>query len=704
MNQFFRMRRANTKSKPSNYDVLFPQAITSNVIRAENGGVLESFLLQYDRHLGDRTQHFNSAVSTGTNRYFEVRKKNEVLVDCYPLLLTLHTSMECEPYLKFNDGEFKEIISASGDRIPGGQAEGTTIFLVWNANLDKWILMSADNFSDITKIVLPVQQEYNYEVIADGEEVIVIPGFNKKSDKLSINYGQTILRYGLDYEYIKSANDTIHLLGIRPRKGDIFHFLITNFTVTAKRGHFRYELKSSDFIVPAKEDGQTVFDIPKEADGAHSMVVNYGQTILRNNLDYDIDQVKHQVILKEFSLGKDEELVFTITQFMEAPGELVPNNWGATGNYRYKVNVIHGSYVATEDNVAVFPVPQFNYKRDDIALIDDNHLLIYDVDYTIDEIGNVVLLKKILNTDDEIFFTILQGGMVDVPNFNVIKASGQDGQHILVDMSYSVLSNYYCLLVKLKHGLLTAPTLKCVDGPAEPICDCFHTPVPGGYKAGSYLWLVYDEGEHLWYSLSHSQVDITQFVPNHIHNNGYGNFSGYHPDEGDVGFKETVIPHGLGMKPERIEIIPCEPPTVNDDGTISTIGDIWSYGDETNIYVGNSGTSTSKFKWSATTEDYTNDLRSYIDHELDKIRATPGKIQTVLSTYTAESDGITAIENIKEFNYRVDKLMVNFGQTVLREDMDYTINKLTGGIDLINGFELSTDDILQFVVVKQKEF
>ena len=64
----------------------------------------------------------------------------------------------------------------------------------------------------------------------------------------------------------------------------------------------------------------------------------------------------------------------------------------------------------------------------------------------------------------------------------------------------------------------------------------------------------------------------------------------------------------------------------------------------------------------------------------------------------------TAIENIKEFNYRVDKLMVNFGQTVLREGMDYTINKLTGGIDLINGFELSTDDILQFVVVKQKEF
>ena len=703
MNRLFRMRRANTKSKPTDYDVLFPQGITSNVIRAENGGVLESFLIQYDRHLGDRTQHFNSAISTGTNRYLEVRMKNEVLVDTYPLLLTLHTSLECEPYLKFNDGEFKEIISASGDRIPGGQAEGTTIFLVWNANLDKWILMSADNFSDITKIVLPVQKEYNYTALTDNEEVIVIPGFNKKSDKLSVNYGQTILRYGLDYEYIKSANDAIHLIGFGLSKGDVLHCIITNFITTAKRGHFRYELKSSDFIVPATEDNQTIFNIPLEAEGAHSMVVNYNQTILRNNIDYDIDQVTHQVILKEFALQKDEELVFTITQFMEAPGELVPNNWGATGNYRYKLNVIHGSYVATEDNVSVFPVPEFNYKRDDIALIDDNHLLIYDVDYTIDEIGNVVLLKKVLNTDDEIFFTILQGAMVDVPNFNVIKASGQDGQHILVDMSYSVLSNYYCLLIKLKHTLLSAPTLKCVDGPAEPICDCFHTPVPGGYRAGSYLWLVYDEEEHLWYSLSHSQVDITQFVPNHIHNNGYGNFSGYHPDQGDTGFKETVIPHELGVKPERIEVVPCEPPTILEDGTITEIGDIWSYADETNIYVGNSGRSISKFKWSATTEDYTNDLRSYIDQELDKVRTNPGKVETILSTFTAESDGVWNIANIKQYNPRVDKLMVNFGQTLLREGIDYDINMINSGIDL-KTFKLNTDDVLQFVVIKQKEF
>lgn len=253
MNRLFRMRRANTKSKPSSYDVLFPQGITSNVIRAENGGVLESSLLQYDRHLGDHSIHINSATSKGTNRYLEIRMKNEVLVDNYPLILTLHTSLECEPYLKFNDGEFKEIISASGDRIPGGQAEGTMIFLVWNANLDKWILMSADNFSDITKVVLPVETEYNYTAVADNEETIVIPGFNKKSDKLSVNYGQTILRNGIDYEFLKSANDAIHLIGFGLSKGDVLHCIVTSYITAAKRGHFRYELKTSDFIVPAEK-------------------------------------------------------------------------------------------------------------------------------------------------------------------------------------------------------------------------------------------------------------------------------------------------------------------------------------------------------------------------------------------------------------------------------------------------------------------
>src|SRR5699024_7449375 len=137
------------------------------------------------------------------------------------------------------------------------------------------------------------------------------------------------------------------------------------------------------------------------------------------------------------------------------------------------------------------------------------------------------------------FFTILQGAMMDVPNFNVIRATGQDGQHILIDMSYSILCNWYVLLIKLKHDLLSAPTLKCIDGPAEPICDCFGEPVRGGYKAGSYLWVVYDQDEHVWYSLSHSQIDIADLVPEVEVRSGIANFTGT-PDHEK--YYETVIP------------------------------------------------------------------------------------------------------------------------------------------------------------------
>ena len=697
MYQFIRMRRYNAKSTSGEFDYLFPQAITTNILRNENGGVLESDLLQYDRHLDNQVAHMNRALSSGTARALSVRFKDTVLTDGFPLLLTLHVGLECEPTLSFNGGEPHEIISASGDRIPGGQVEGTNIFLTWSEYLQKWILLSSDNFTDVTKVVLPVETTYTYQAETDNVTVIVVPGFNKKADKLLVNYGQTILRAGIDYEFVNGSNNAIRLIGFGLNAGEILYFTITSFITSAKRGHYRYELKATDYKEVATEDGMATFKIPPEADGAHSMVINYNQTILRNNLDYEIDETGTLVTLKGITLFKDEELVFTITHFVEAPGELVPNNWGATGNYRYSLNVVHGSYTATEDHITVFTVPGYNFKRDDISIIQDNHLFIYDVDYTIDEIGNVVLLKKELMTDEEIFYTILQGAMMDVPNFNVIQASGYDGQHIYLDMSYSVLCNFYTLLIRLKHDLKTAPTIKCVDGPAEMVVDCFKAPIMGGYKAGSYLWVVYSETDKLWYSLSHSQLDISSLVPSHKHNHGYANFSGI-DETGTI--RETVIPHGLGMKPERIDVSPCEPPTILEDGTITSIGDIWSYADEVNLYVGNSGSSVSKFHWAVTVEDATNDLRSYIDQQINEIKSKPGNIILYPSTFNATED-TTSISNIANFNAGIDHIIVNFNQTVLRENIDFRVNTTINGIDLINGFMLNAGDVLQFIVLDQ---
>lgn len=702
MYRHFRMRRYNPNSISGKFDVLFPQTITDNILRSNDAGVLESDLLRYDRHLDSNIAHLNRALSDGTARALFVQFKNVVLRDNFPLLLTLHTNLECEPTLQFNDGEPHEIISASGDRIPGGQIEGSVIFLVWKERLQKWLLISSDNFTDVTKIVLPVESEYVYTALTNGEVLITIPGFNKKSDKLVVNYCQTVLRSGIDFEFDKTVNDTIRLLGFSLDQGEQLYFTITTYITSAKRGHYRYELKPTDHAIKITSDNVTEIELPPEVNGAHSVIVNYYQTVLRNNLDYVYSDDRTKIVLKNLVLNTGDVIVLTITQFVEAPGELVPNNWGATGNYRYSLNVVHTSYSATEDNVTVITVPSYDYKRDEITVIRNNKLYVYDVDYTIDEIGNVVLLKDILNTGDEIFFTIMQGAMMDVPNFNVIRASGQDGQHILLDMSYTVLCNYYTLLIQLKHDLKDAPTLKCIDGPAEPIRDCYGMPILGGYRAGSFLWVVYDESTHTWYSMSHSQIDISQSMPTYRSTNGVGRFTGAE-NVGDMkDYREAIIPHNLGMKPTRINIVPCEPPFNSNTMEPGSIGDVWAYADITNIYVGNSGDATSKFSWTASIEEETNDIKGYIRSEVESLRREPGRIIPHLSTYTAENDGEFIIDNIANFHAGVDKLVINLYQTVLRPDIDYKIRKDTNGIELVLT-SLNKGDILQFIVLEQVE-
>ena len=696
MNRIIRMRRYNSSSKA--FDVLFPQTISANIMRTEAGGVLESDLLQYDHHLQSKGIHINKAVSSGTYRNLTVNIPGAVLVDKFPLLLTLHCDLECEPTLSFNGSEPAYIVSGDGSNIPGGQAENTVMFLVWSEPIQKWVLLSSDTYSDITKVLLPVDTEYVYTAPSNGITTIVIPDFDKKSDKLIVNYGQTILRPGIDYSFPALINNTIELIDIALAEGDTLYFTITKYVSVAKRGSLKYDLVTTDYSITIDKENQKTLDIPENVQKAHSYVLNYGQTILRNGIDYTVSTDKTKITFNEIVPAVGDLFVFSATEFVESNAELVPNNWGATGNYRYSMNVIHTSYVATENNITVIPVPGYNYKRDDIWPIMDNHLLIYDVDYTIDEIGQVVLLKTKLNRDDEIFFTILQGAMFDVPNFNVIRATGTSGQHIVLDMSYSVLCNFYTLLVLLKYDLETNPTIKCIDGPAEPVCDCYGNPILGGYKAGSYLWLVYNYDKKQWYSMSHGQLDITSLMPSYLTNSGTGNFPGQDPAKPGE-YKETVIPHGLNVKPEKIDIVPSEPPNMID-GVPSVIGDIWTYADAEYLYVGNTGTATSKFNWSVSSEDSTADLRTYIDQQIAELKNRPGNFETKMAAVTATADDTSVIETIPEYDPTCDKLLVNYGQTILREGIDYVT---TGyGITLTN-IRLKKDDIIQFIIIVQEQ-
>ena len=694
MNRYIRMRKYNSSKRM--FDVLFPQGITGNILRKDGNHVLEDDLLHYDNHLASKQVHMNHATSMGTHRELQVTICNAVLTDGFPLMLTLHTDLDCEPTLSFNGGEPAHIISANGDNIPGGQVEGTILFLVWSASVQRWILLSSDTFSDVTKVLLPVESEFVYTATHDNITSFVIPDFDKKSDKLTINFGQTILRAGIDFSFMPKSVNTVQLIDIALSANDVLYCTITKYISTAKRGSLKFDIETDDYPVEVTEDTDTI-QVPDAAEDAHSVVVNYGQTILRNTLDYDYSEDKTSIILKNIIIPAGDTVVFTITKFVETNAEILPNNWGATGNYRYSMNVIHTEYTATENGVSVIPVPMFNYKRDDIWPIYDNKLLIYDVDYTIDEIGQVVLLKMELSRDDTIYFTILQGAMFDVPNFNVIRATGDNGQHILVDMSHSVLCDFYTLLVQLKYDLETNPTIKTIDGPAEPVCDCFGNPIFGGYKAGSFLWLVYNYDKRCWYSLGHGQMDITSLMPAYNIRTGTANFVGQDPDQTEL--REMVIEHNLGEKPEKIEIQPCEPPNVLEDGTITSIGDIWTYADEKYIYVGNSGNATSKFTWSVSSEDDNADLKTYIDQQITNVMNQPGKFETKLFAYTADEDGITDIE-IEGYTLN-DKLIVNFGQTVLRENIDYIITD--GYICHLLETELNTGDILQFTIIVQND-
>lgn len=92
-------------------------------------------------------------------------------------------------------------------------------------------------------------------------------------------------------------------------------------------------------------------------------------------------------------------------------------------------------------------------------------------------------------------------------------------------------------------------------------------------------------------------------------------------------------------------------------------------------------------------------MKLYVDTQLANHIAQPGRIIEVISTFTASTNATDTIPKIKDFNPVLDKLVINYNQTILRLDIDYVI-EATGGIQLRN-FTLNSGDTLQFIVFKQ---
>ena len=89
--------------------------------------------------------------------------------------------------------------------------------------------------SRITSVaVVPEKSGYLYTVQDPNVTTIAINGFDNSTDDLVVNYGQTILRPGIDYAFVTGQKNVIQIINdIQFVAGDQLYFAITKFkTVT----------------------------------------------------------------------------------------------------------------------------------------------------------------------------------------------------------------------------------------------------------------------------------------------------------------------------------------------------------------------------------------------------------------------------------------------------------------------------------------
>ena len=106
-------------------------------------------------------------------------------------------------------------------------------------------------------------------------------------------------------------------------------------------------------------------------------------------------------------------------------------------------------------------------------------------------------------------------------------------------------------------------------------------------------------------------------------------------------------------------------------------------------------------KLSNSVTDMSKEFNEKLDRIIDMINTRPGNIDARASVVIVDADNTTHIGPINDFQSGLDKLVVNYGQTLLREGIDYVVSN--DGIDLLNNVTLKTGDVVQFIVLKQEK-
>lgn len=599
MERLVKLRRADLSTRE--FDTLYPQTVTVNTFR-DDGTLLEDSLNGYDRHLLSFSEHLNRATSSGTSTSLKCTVENVNLVHGLPLLLELHIDLDSDPSLSYNGATPAKIVDCTNHGITGGQVAGSSLLLVWNEDFGAWVLLNNDLGNNMTRILLPVEAEYSFVSPADGVNEIYVPGFNRIYDKLEVNFLQTILINGKHYRILD--NNHVLLIDLTLRKDEQIDFKITKFVETVKQGILSYFIDTTDHVYTAAQDGISEVDLPIVPDTSYSITINYNQTILRNTLDYTIDYTTNKIkFLNGFALRQGEQVVVTVTKYNEAVGVMPSKPYTTAGTYRYKVEIVREQFTAQTAGTIRITVPNFNPLCDTLTVVRNNLVLVRGVDYELATAGELTLFREGLDAGESLYFTILKGAVVDVPTYATAVGNTVDGQHWNVDISHSELTDMYSLVLRLSHDLVANPDIKFTDGPALPIVDNTGAALQVELPAGAYINIIFDESKQKWFCLTCANTATGNTATQSVEEtkksaSGVEAFLSGTVSSDNV-IAELKIAHGLGVEPSKYWIQPCEPPVILEDDTIATIGEYWVTADDTYLYVGNTGTSTSKFKWFA---------------------------------------------------------------------------------------------------------
>ena len=102
------------------------------------------------------------------------------------------------------------------------------------------------------------------------------------------------------------------------------------------------------------------------------------------------------------------------------------------------------------------------------------------------------------------------------------------------------------------------------------------------------------------------------------------------------------------------------------------------------------------------TKDYRerlDQLTASVNKDIAALKARPGVLRTVISEWVIDRNGVDTISAVTGFDPAYDKLIINVGQTVLRPNLDYTIEE--AGSIYLKEIRLNEGDVAQFIVLKQ---